>query len=195
LLTTDHPNGGPFVNYPEVIALLMSNKKRQEEIKTVHAAIQQRAKLPGIERELDFNDIAIMTRAGSAKVLGLLDTKGHLGAGADADISIYDIKPDQIDSSLEHAKIKSAFSSVAYTIKGGEVVVKDGQVMATPAGRTFWVDASVPEQHTDAVLKDMRMKFRNYYSIQFANYMVQDAYVTHPSVVKAGLQPIAAEVS
>jgi len=30
LLTTDHPNGGPFVNYSEVIALLMSNKKRQE---------------------------------------------------------------------------------------------------------------------------------------------------------------------
>ncbi len=191
LLTTDHPNGGPFVNYPEVIALLMSNKKRQEEIKTVHAAIQQRAKLPGIERELDFNEIAIMTRTASAKVLGLLDTKGHIGVGADADIAIYDIKPDQIDPSAEHAKIKSAFSSAAYTIKGGEIVVKDGQITATPMGRTFWVDASVPDQYTDIMMKDIRMKyFKNYYSINLANYMVQDAYVTHPNVVKAGVIPV-----
>jgi len=195
LLTTDHPNGGPFVNYPEVIALLMSNKKRQEEIKTVHAAIQQRAKLPGIERELNFNDIAIMTRAGSAKVLGLLDTKGHLGIGADADISIYDLEPDQIDPSVEHAKVKSALQSAAYTIKGGEIVVKDGQIVATPSGRTYWVDAGVPEQHMAEIMKDLRLKFRNYYSIQLANYMVQDAYVTHPKVVKAGVIPVMAEVS
>jgi formylmethanofuran dehydrogenase subunit A len=190
LLTTDHPNGGPFVNYPEVIALLMSNKKRQEEIKTLHEAVHKQTKIPGIERELDFNDIAIMTRAGSAKVLGLLDTKGHLGVGADADIAIYDIKPDQIDPSVEHSKIKSAFSSAAYTIKGGEVVVKDGQITATPMGRTYWVDASVPEQHTEIMMKDIRMKFKNYYSINLANYMVQDAYLTHPKVVKAGVVPV-----
>jgi formylmethanofuran dehydrogenase subunit A len=190
LLTTDHPNGGPFVNYSEVIALLMSSKKRQEEMKTLPPALNERTKLPGIERELDFNDIAIMTRAGSAKVLGLLDTKGHLGVGADADVAIYDIKPDQIDPSVEYAKVKSAFSSAAYTIKGGEIVVKDGQIVATPVGRTFWVDASVPDQHTDIMMKDIRLKFKNYYSINLANYMVQDAYVTHPNVVKAGVIPV-----
>jgi formylmethanofuran dehydrogenase subunit A len=190
LLTTDHPNGGPFVNYSEVIALLMSSKKRQEEMKTLPPALNERTKLPGIERELDFNDIAIMTRAGSAKVLGLLDTKGHLGVGADADVAIYDIKPDQIDPSVEYAKVKSAFSSAAYTIKGGEIVVKDGQITATPMGRTFWVDASVPDQHMDIMMKDIRLKFKNYYSISLANYMVQDAYVTHPNVVKAGVIPV-----
>ncbi len=191
LLTTDHPNGGPFVNYPEVIALLMSNRKRQEEIKTVHEAVHKRAKLPGIERELDFNEIAIMTRAGSAKVLGLLDTKGHLGVGADADIAIYDIMPDRVDPSVEHAKIKSAFSSATYTLKGGEVVVKDGQVTATPMGKTFWVNASVPEARNEEIMKDMRMKFKNYYSMQLANYMVQDEYVTHPNVVKAGIAEVS----
>lgn len=189
LLTTDHPNGGPFVNYSEVIALLMSNKKRQEEIKTLNPLIHERSKLPGIEHELDFNEIAIMTRAGSAKVLGLSDTKGHLGYGADADIAIYDIKPDQIDPSVEHAKIKSAFASAAYTIKGGEVVVKDGEITATPMGRTYWVDAAVPEEHMEAMMKDIRNKFKNYYSIGLANYMVQDAYITHPKVIKAGAIP------
>ncbi|HLB70179.1 MAG TPA: amidohydrolase family protein, partial [Candidatus Methanoperedens sp.] len=190
LLTTDHPNGGPFVNYPEVIALLMSNKKRQEEIKTLHEAVHKRTKIPGIERELDFSDIVIMTRAGSSKILGLLDTKGHLGAGADADVAIYDLKPDQIDPSVEHAKIKSAFASAAYTIKGGEIVVKDGQITATPMGRTFWVNASVPDEHTEVMMKDIRLKFKNYYSINLANYMVQDAYITHPNVVRAGLIPV-----
>ena len=190
LLTTDHPNGGPFVNYSEVIALLMSNKKRQEEIKTVHEAVHSRTKLPGIERELDFSEIAIMTRAGTAKVLGLLDTKGHLGDGADADVSIYDINPDKIDPSVEHAKIKSAFSSAAYTIKGGQVVVKDGQIAATPMGRTYWVDAKVPEQQTNEMMKDIVKKFKNYYSIQLGNYMVQDAYLTHPRVIKAGAIPV-----
>ncbi len=190
LLTTDHPNGGPFVNYPEVIALLMSAKKRAEEIKTLHTAFHERTTLPGISRELDFNEIAIMTRAASSKVLGLLETKGHLGAGADGDVAVYNIIPDQIDPSTEHIKIKSAFASAAYTIKGGIVVARDGQITATPMGRTYWVDASVPEQHTSEMMKDMVKKFKNYYSIQLANYMVQDAYVTRPQVVKAGAIPV-----
>jgi formylmethanofuran dehydrogenase subunit A len=190
LLTTDHPNGGPFVNYPEVIALLMSANKRKEEIKTLHAAFNERTKLPGIDRELDLNEIAIMTRAGTAKVLGLLDTKGHLGVGADGDVAIYDIKPDQIDPSVEHAKIKSAFSSAAYTIKGGNVVVKDGQITATPMGRTYWVDAKVPQAHYDEMMTDIVKKFKNYYSIQLANYMVQDEYLTHPQVIKTEAIPV-----
>jgi len=69
-------------------------------------------------------------------------------------------------------------------------VVKDGQITATPMGRTYWVDASVPEQHTSEMMKDIVKKFKNYYSIQLANYMVQDEYVTHPQVVKAGAIPV-----
>jgi len=69
-------------------------------------------------------------------------------------------------------------------------VVKDGQITAAPMGRTFWVSASVPEEHTDIMMKDIRLKFKNYYSINLANYMVQDAYVTHPNVVKAGAIPV-----
>jgi formylmethanofuran dehydrogenase subunit A len=191
LLTTDHPNGGPFVNYPEVIALLMSNKKRQSEIKNLNPAVHERTSIPGIDRELDFNDIAIMTRTGSAKVLGLLEHgKGHLGVGADADLAIYDIRPDQIDPSVEHGKIKSAFSSALYTFKGGEMVVRDGKITAAPGGRTFWVNASVPDDHTEIMMRNIRDKFKNYYSISLANYMVQDAYVTHPYAVNTGMIPV-----
>jgi len=88
------------VNYSEVIALLMSNKSARKRSRRSMKRYTQKNKLPGLDRELDFSEIAIMTRAGTAKVLGLLDTKGHLGVGADADVSIYDIKPDQIDHQL-----------------------------------------------------------------------------------------------
>jgi len=45
--------------------------------------------LPDLDREYSLNEIAIITRAGPARLLGLKN-KGHLGAGADADITIYD---------------------------------------------------------------------------------------------------------
>lgn len=187
LLTTDHPNGSMFVNYPEVIALLMSNRKRQDELKTLNPAAMTNTALPGITRELDWNDIAVMTRAAPAKVLGLLDRKGHLGAGADADVAIYNFKPAEIDPANEHAKVKAGFSSTAYTIKGGEVVAQDGKIASTPTGRTFWVKAKVPQPHLDELMVDMKQKFKKYYSINLGNYMVQDAYVTHPAVVEAGV--------
>jgi formylmethanofuran dehydrogenase subunit A len=187
LMTTDHPNGGPFVNYPEVIALLMSKAKRAEEIATVHELVTKRTTLPGIEREMDWNDIAIMTRAAPARVLGLED-KGHLGPGADADISIYNLKPEEVDPSKDYKLVKNALSLAKYTIKSGQVVSIDGEITATPEGKTYWVDAAVPKADMDRLMIDLKSKFERYYSIKMSNYMVQDAYVTRPVVIKTGEQ-------
>ncbi|HNR58656.1 MAG TPA: formylmethanofuran dehydrogenase subunit A, partial [Methanothrix sp.] len=186
IMTTDHPNGGPFVNYPEVVALLMSRPKREEELKTLHELASKRSSLPSIEREMGWNDIAIVTRAGPAKILGL-EEKGHLGMGADGDVSIYDIDPEKIDPSKDHEKVKAALSRAKYTIKGGEVVVRNGELVAVPQGRTYWVEASVPEDEAAKVRADLVDKFAKYYSIQISNYMVQDAYVTSPRIVRAGV--------
>jgi len=186
IMTTDHPNGGPFVNYPEVVALLMSRPKREEELKTLHELASKRSSLPSIEREMGWNDIAIVTRAGPAKILGL-EEKGHLGMGADGDVSIYDIDPEKVDPSKDHEKVKAALSRAKYTIKGGEVVVRNGELVAVPQGRTYWVEASVPEDEAAKVRADLVDKFAKYYSIQISNYMVQDAYVTSPRIVRAGV--------
>jgi formylmethanofuran dehydrogenase subunit A len=80
-----------------------------------------------------------------------------------------------------------ALARAKYTIKGGEVVVRDGEIVAVPQGRTYWVDASVPEDQAAKVEADLASKFAKYYSIQMSNYMVQDAYVTRPRVIKAGV--------
>ena len=193
LMTTDHPNGSPFVNYPEVITLLMSKPKRDLEMATLHDQVPKRTTLAGIERELDWTDIAIMTRAAPARVLGLED-KGHLGPGADADVSIYNLRPEEVDTSLDHVLVKKALANAKYTIKGGVVVSKEGQILATPPGRTFWVDTAVPQAEADRLMVDLEEKFAKYYSIQIANYAVQDAYLPHAQVIRAGL-PILSEVA
>ena len=193
LMTTDHPNGSPFVNYPEVITLLMSKPKRDLEMATLHEQVQKRTGLGGIERELDWTDIAIMTRAAPARILGLED-KGHLGPGADGDVSIYNIRPEEVDTSQDHVLVKKALATALYTIKGGVVVSKEGQILATPPGRTFWVDAAVPQADTDRLMIDLEEKFAKYYSVQISNYAVQDAYLPHAKVIRAGL-PVAQEVA
>ncbi len=187
LMTTDHPNGSPFVNYPELIALLMSGPKRAEELATQHEMASKRSTLAGIERELDLSEIAVMTRAAPARVLGLED-KGHLGVGADADVSIYSLRPEELDASKEHALVKRAFGKALYTIKSGAIVSKEGQILAVPSGRTYWVDATVPQADLDRLTVDLQEKFEKYYSIQLSNYAVQDAYVPNPMVIRAGLQ-------
>ena len=45
-------------------------------------------------REYTLNEIAIITRAGPARLLGLA-AKGHLGVGADGDVTIYEEQADK----------------------------------------------------------------------------------------------------
>ena len=58
-------------------------------LKHCHKKAQKASLLPSIDREMSLYEIAIMTRAGQAKALGL-PNKGHLGVGADADVAIYE---------------------------------------------------------------------------------------------------------
>jgi formylmethanofuran dehydrogenase subunit A len=55
-----------------------------------------------------------------------------------------------------------------------------------PEGRTYWVDASasVPEADQERMMVDLKEKFDRYYSVQMSNYMVQDAYIPHPMVIR-----------
>ncbi len=51
---------------------------------------------------MTFNDIATMTRAGPAKALGISKTKGHLGVGADADVSDLQLQPEDSGQHTGH---------------------------------------------------------------------------------------------
>jgi formylmethanofuran dehydrogenase subunit A len=186
LMTTDHPNGGPFTSYPRIIAWLMSRKAREAALKRVNFRARSRSLLPSIDRELDFYEIASITRAGQAKALGL-KSKGHLSAGADADIAIYNVNPKTTDPSRNYKAVRRAFKRAAYTIKGGKIVAKNGKILQHVEGATMWLDvqSSEPAKITD----DMKQRFRKYWTVEYENYPVTEHYLqlSKPITVKASV--------
>lgn len=173
-MSTDHPNGAAFVAYPEIIALLMDRTRREEVLKRVPASVKQRCTLADLDREYTLNEIAIITRASPARILGL-PNKGHLGPGADADITIYNPNED----------IQLMFELPRYVLRNGEVIVEDGEIRRTIDGTLFHVK---PNFDQDA-LGDIREWFEDHYTIQFRNYSVSEhelgkheIYVPPPAV-------------
>ncbi|MEM3585785.1 MAG: formylmethanofuran dehydrogenase subunit A [Candidatus Jordarchaeaceae archaeon] len=175
-VTTDHPNGGPFFKYPTVFTWMMSKNARKEMLEKVHSNASKRSKLVDFDREYTFGELAVVTRAGIAKLLGLKD-KGHLGIGADGDVAIYDFNPEKMDPSKDYKELEKAFGNAAYTIKDGVIVVKDGKVMASPFGKTLWVDVHLPKEQEESILQDIKYRFTYYYSVNLRNYPVQMEYL------------------
>ena len=183
-MTTDHPNGGPFTAYPKIIAWLTSRKARMSLLKKCHKKAQKKSLLPSIKRELSLYELAIVTRAGQAKSLGLTE-KGHLGVGADADISVYNVNPETTDISKNPKTVRKVFADAAYTIKDGKIVVKNGEIVQTVSGRTMWLDVDTAEQID--IDDDMKRRFKEYWTVEYDNYPVFDHYVkvSDPITIKA----------
>jgi formylmethanofuran dehydrogenase subunit A len=178
-MTTDHPNGGPFTSYPQIIRWLMDKKSRDDMLlNQCSKRAAEKTELKDIDRNLTLNEICIISRAGTAKCLGMTD-RGHLGIGAIGDVAIYKLDPKNMDG---HS-IEKAFSLAAYTIKDGQIVVKDGEITATPMGTTICAEGNVKEEVMKAMLQDVKAHWRDHYSINFANYAVQEAYAPKVKVV------------
>ena len=169
-LSTDHPNGAAFTAYPRIIALLMDREYRREMMKRVNAEAVAKTSLPDQDREYSLFEIAIITRAAPARILGLKN-KGHLGIGADADIVIYDKCADK----------EKMFSCPRYVIKEGQILVEEGHMCGATFGSTFYV---APEYDAE-IEKDIRDFFARYYTIEFENYLVQiEHYLPRPQEIK-----------
>jgi formylmethanofuran dehydrogenase subunit A len=160
VLSTDHPNGGSFLSYPALIQLLMDRTVRDDRLKQLNQKFLAGSALAdGLAREYTLNEIAIVTRAGPARLLGLR-AKGHLGPGADADVTVYVRDPD----------IAKMFSTPRYVVKGGSLVVEEGQLRRAPAGSRL----RLAPGYDDAVLRDLRKHFQAYSTVSFDNYPVRD---------------------
>ena len=180
-LTTDHPNGAPFTTYPRIIEWLVSRRARERTLKRVNKRAIRRMVLPSLDREFTLYEIAIISRAGPAKALGL-ERKGHLGVGADADVAIYNINPDELDLSKDHRAVRRAFERAAYTIKDGQVVVKDGRVVASPIRRTYWVHVKLPDEASE-IVNAIRDAWEARYTVSFDNYPIPEHYLALPAKV------------
>lgn len=182
-LTTDHPNGAPFTEYPRVISWLMSSKARARVLAKINKNARRRLHLPGIDREYTFNEIAVVTRAGTAKALNLKE-KGHLGVGADADIAVFNLNPKEVDPSKNYRAVRKALKKSAYTIKDGRIISRNGEIVESSMGKTYWVNAKTSEDLMESVTSQLREKFEDYYTVQMENYIIGESFLKAPSRIE-----------
>jgi formylmethanofuran dehydrogenase subunit A len=169
MLSTDHPNGGSFLSYPKLIRLLMDRAFREDQMgRANQRAIRRTALLDGLDREYTLNEIAIVTRAAPARRLGLRD-KGHLGIGADADVTIYHDRADR----------EEMFATPRYVIKGGELAVEDGDLRRSDDG-LLHSSRAVFDPEVSRVLEPL---FGRRYTVAFEHYPVRDPALREPAVI------------
>jgi formylmethanofuran dehydrogenase subunit A len=158
VLSTDHPNGGSFMSYPELIRLLTDRAYRDEQLKRVNSKMLAGSALTdGLAREYTLNEIAVITRAGPARLLGLRD-KGHLGVGADADVTVYAPDPDRA----------RMFATPRHVMKGGTVVVEEGQLRRAPVGKRLHVKPA----YDQAIERGLKTHFDRFATVSFDNYPI-----------------------
>jgi formylmethanofuran dehydrogenase subunit A len=168
VMSTDHPNGGSFLAYPQIIRLLMDRTYRRDVLKKCPAKIVERSTLAELDREYTLNEIAIITRAGPARILGLKN-KGHLGPGADADVTIY----------TPHENKETMFELPRTVIKSGRMMIENGEIRDPFIGKTLHVAPDYDRERE----ADIQEWFEKYYSIRWRNYPVDPSYLHDAELV------------
>ena len=160
VLSTDHPNGATFLAYPRLIRLLMDRSYRDEQLARVNPqGLEGTALRDGLAREYSLFEIAIVTRAGPARLLGL-ENKGHLGPGADADVAIY----------APEADVEKMFTTPRHVLKAGVPVAEDGRITRESRGRTL---TSAPH-YDSAVERWLRDVLKCHGSLELDDYVIAE---------------------
>jgi len=162
-LSTDHPNAGPFIRYPRVIAWLMDREYRGKFSDKLNKTFSKRCILPSIDRELSLYEISLITRKSPADIIGL--GNGGISSGSNADIVVYDVNPEVSKGEV----IERAFSRALYTIINGEIVVREGEVINSVQGRTLYSKTELENPNFE---KEIEYFFRQRYSVGISNYSV-----------------------
>jgi formylmethanofuran dehydrogenase subunit A len=179
-LTTDHPNGAPFYTYPHLIRLLMDRSFRKEMMLKVVPEALKNSTLPSLDREYSLYEVAIMTRAGPAKSLGLKD-RGHLAPGACADITVY----------ADEADREAMFKTPKLVFKNGELIVREGKVVKVVNGATH----VARPQYDKSIEKQLKDYFDTYHTMRMENFRLSDDEIVQGGRGEIIVQPTKARVS
>jgi formylmethanofuran dehydrogenase subunit A len=179
-LTTDHPNGAPFYFYPHLVRLLMDRGFRNDMLQKIHPDAAAQSILPSLTREYTLDEIAILTRAGPARSLGLKD-RGHLGAGAAADITVY----------RDNADREAMFSTPELVFKGGELIVRNGKIVKVVQGATH---VARPE-FDRGIEKPLKDYFTRYHTMRMENFKLGDEEIVEGGRGQIVVQPTRARVA
>jgi len=145
-----------------LIRLLMDKTFRNEAFAKLNLDAQSMSNLTSLNREYSLYEIAIMTRAGASKLIGLND-RGHLGVGANADITIY----------TDQENREAMFAKPDYVFKNGELVVKNGTIVKVVWGATH----TAKPAFDIGVEKDLKDYFDRYQTIGLDNFKISDAEI------------------
>jgi formylmethanofuran dehydrogenase subunit A len=179
-LTTDHPNGAPFYTYPHLIRLLMDRGFRNDMLLKINPEAAAMSIVGSLAREYTLDEIAILTRAGPARSLGLKD-RGHLGVGASADITVYQDNADR----------QAMFATPELVFKNGELIVRKGKVVKVVNGATH---VARPD-YDHAIEKPLKEYFSRYHTIQMENFKLADEEVVDGGRGSIVVQPTRARAS
>ena len=135
----------------------MDKSFRNDMFTKLNLDAQAMSTLNSIDREYSLYEIAIMTRAGAAKLVGLHD-RGHLGVGGAADITVYTDDPDR----------EKMFAKPDYVFKDGELVVRHGEVVKVTWGKTH----TVKPEFDRGIEKELKQYFDRFHTMNMEHFKV-----------------------
>ena len=169
-MSTDHPNGGSFLAYPEIVALLMSRDYRREVLKRLPArgegALHAAGPGPGVHAVRDRHH-----------------HPGRPGPDPRADAQGAPRRRGRRRRDGVHARaptVKAMFELPRYVFKAGELVVEQGEIRLAPFGPTLVTRAGVRRGRAAATSATW---FEAAYTLRFANYPVGEEYLPHGETV------------
>lgn len=126
--------------------------------------------LRDLDREYTLEEICIITRAGPAKCLGLKE-KGHLGVGADADVTIYDTLDDK----------EQMFSAPRYVMKAGQLLISNHEFVSDYTDKKI---LRVAPEYDKSIEKVIKPFFDDFYSVSYENYAVDESFLHANQIIK-----------
>ena len=159
------PNYANISDIPQIATWLMSRAARDNYIEGMNTNFQKKTKIKNNYNSLSFKDYVIITRASSAKSLGLSKIKGNLGRGTDGDLNILDINITDIDVDKKHDELIKVLSNIEYVIKAGKVVKKNEMINLNVQGKIFWSVGQLQKEDTSAILSKKKDFYQKYGSI------------------------------
>ena len=125
----------------------MDKSFRDDEFEKINKEAQKSSVLGNLKREYSLYDIAILTRAGPAIVLGLTNI-GHLGIGAKANITVYNNKEDK----------EEMFENPFMVFKDGNLIVKNGKIQKVFNGKFYTAETDFDKK----IEKEISSYFQKY---------------------------------
>ena len=137
----------------------MDKSYRDNEFEKINKQAQKSSVLKNLKREYSLYDIAILTRAGPAKVLGLTNI-GHLGFGAKANITVYNDKQDK----------EEMFEKPFMVLKDGQIIVKNGTIRKITNGKLYVAETD----YDQSIKKEINIHFEKYIGRKMSLFEIQN---------------------